>query len=97
MAKRQTPDSVMSRRPSSVSAKEGDATGAADLLQGRAAGQIGVVVIGLDHADETVAGECIRHHGEVTRLEDVERQFGMRQQKRAWQREHFQDARQVVR
>ena len=75
----------------------GYAAGAADRAQGRPEGAGRGGLVGLDHADDAVAGERRIDHGEVARLEDVERHLGARQEKRRRQRKDRNDRRQIVR
>jgi hypothetical protein len=53
--------------------------------------------VGLDHADQAMAvAEGVVHHGEIARLEDVERHLAARQKQRAGQRKHRDHFRQFA-
>ena len=62
----------------------------------RAAGTRRGVLVGLDHADDAVAGDRRVDHGEVARLEDVERHVGARQEKRRRKRKDRNHRRHVA-
>ena len=88
MSKRATPSSVMrSGRPRSR--RIDDAAGAAGAIDRRLAG-IARAFLRLDHADQAVARQRVVGHGEIARLEDVERQPAARQQQHAGQRKDRQ-------
>ena len=60
-------------------------------VAGEAAG-----LLRLHHADHAVAGQGVEHHGEIARLEDVERQLAARQQQHARQRKDRQRLGQLL-
>jgi len=68
-----------------------DAAAAADGAQHRSAGAGRRGVVGLEHADDAIAGDRRVDHGEVARLEDVERHVGARQEERRRKRKDRDD------
>src|SRR5580658_1957901 len=74
-------------------AELGEPPGAADAVDRGLAG-IALVSKRLHHADKALARERVPRHGEVARLEDVERQLAARQEERARQRKDRQRRRE---
>ena len=75
----------------------GDAPDAADAEQRRPRLVSRMRGVGLDHPDQPVAvAKRVVDHGEIARLENVERHLAARQQQRAGQRKHGNQLRKLA-
>jgi len=73
-----------------------DAAGAADLIKPGRERVAALLGVRLDHADEPMRPQGVVHHGEVARLEDVERHVAARQQEGAGERKNRNDVRAIL-